>query len=498
MSELNKLGKTSVLVFLGKVFESLILVIFYILAIRILGADVYGRFIYIFTFLQILSMITKFGLDLGLIAFVPKHLDDKKLKVVKDLIGFTFYLTSIFSLIFITILILNRNSISTLLLNDPTLSSSLVIITPLLLLINFMNISNGIFRSINQYKHYVVSRNILIPLLMIILLFIISFFIKEKNIITLSISYYVAWGIGSFLLLYYLIKENMLGSLDKKMNKDFKLLVNFSLPLLFSGLLGFLLMRLDSLMIGYFLDDEKVAIYSISFQIALMSSFVLAAFNTMFAPTISLFFNQGKLDELSKMYKSITRWVTFINLMFFSLIILLSKEIMSIFGSNFKEGSMALILIAAGQVVNAAVGSVGHMNTMTGHPKYELYTNILTLGVNIALNIALIPNYGINGAAFASLIAIGSNNIIRLFLMYKNLKIHPFNKDYLKVVLISLFSLFTTALIKYLFDFNYILTIFIVTILFIILLAITSMIIGIAKEDKMMLHSIIKKMNLIR
>jgi O-antigen/teichoic acid export membrane protein len=494
INDLKKIGKTSSVFFLGKIFEAGLLLVFYLLIIKVLGAEIYGEFIYVFTFLQIIAMFIKLGLDQGIMAFAPKYLEKSDYKRAYSLISFTIYSTTIITSILILTILFNKNVLATRVLNNPEHSMTLLLLSPLLLFINFINISNGIFRSLDRIKYYIVGKNFILPLMMLFSV-ILVYFVKD-HMLSLIIIYLLGWGTSSIYLLVSLIKLKNIIKIEKTFLKDITKLLKFSFPLMLSSFLGFLLLKLDSLMIGYFLEEVQVGVYNIASQIAILSSFVLGAFNTIFAPTISIYYSENKMNLLGNLYRSITRWVTLINLVFFSLIVILSKDIMGIFGEYFVTGALALVLIAAGQVVNAGVGSVGHMNTMTGYPQYELYTNIITLVLNVILNYFFIPNYGIEGAAFSSLIAVAFNNILRLLLMYKNLKIHPFTADYFKVVLITLGSLFIVFPIKLYFELNYFLNIILFSLLYIGILIGFTIKVGLANEDKHLVDIILTKINI--
>ena len=85
----NKLGKSSIFVFTGKVIEALLLIVFNIIAVKLLDVSVYGSFIFVFNFLQIIAMITRLGLDRGIIGFIPTLNFEKNSDKANQLITFT-------------------------------------------------------------------------------------------------------------------------------------------------------------------------------------------------------------------------------------------------------------------------------------------------------------------------------------------------------------------------------------------------------------------------
>ena len=216
----------------------------------------------------------------------------------------------------------------------------------------------------------------------------------------------------------------------------------------------------------------------------ILASLILVAFNTIFAPIISSLYYKGDMHKLSYMYKSITKWVVAINLVAFSLILLFSKDIMHLFGAEYMSGAEALILIALGEVVNAATGSVGLINTMTGHPEYEIYIGILVILVSGFTNYLFIPIWGINGAALASLVTVWLSNLIRLALVYKNHKMHPYNFEYLKVIGACFISFCIVYILKSIFHISWNIDLFLFSGMYLIIFVLVSIIFGLSEADK--------------
>ena len=121
---------------------------------------------------------------------------------------------------------------------------------------------------------------------------------------------------------------------------------------------------------------------------------------------------------------------------------------MHIAGKEFTSGGLVLILVCVGYIVDSAVGSVGYMNIMTGHPEYNMYANGLAVAINIIGNYLMIPLYGMYGAAVMTAVALATHNICNFILMYTRLHIHPFSKYYAHMVKAMILALFTAWLIK--------------------------------------------------
>jgi O-antigen/teichoic acid export membrane protein len=117
---------------------------------------------------------------------------------------------------------------------------------------------------------------------------------------------------------------------------------------------------------------------------------------------------------------------------------------------------------------------------------------MLTNGV---LNYLLIPHYGIEGAAFTSLITIVLMNIIRLLLVYRNHGFIPYNKDYYKVILGALASTLLIYLISKFIIIHYILKLFIALGIYLITFISINFLLGISSEDNLVLGKVLQKLN---
>ena len=95
--------------------------------------------------------------------------------------------------------------------------------------------------------------------------------------------------------------------------------------------------------------------------------------------------------------------------------------IINIFGETYVRGFDALCLIMIGQLINATMGSVGLFLSMCGFEKDTLKAIVLSTVINVYLNLILIPQYGIVGAALASLVSVAVWNIMLVFQVYHRL-----------------------------------------------------------------------------
>jgi O-antigen/teichoic acid export membrane protein len=493
--ELTDITKKSSYVFLGKIIGVIFGLIMNLVIARLYGAELYGRFIYIYTFISFFPSLTSLGLRNGLIYFIPKYTTNDDTEKRNTLISNSFILTSLLSIIVITIIIFNSDFISSNLLNNSELSPLIKLMAPLIILLTLNTISQGVFRGKMEIRDFIIGKDLLMPSIKLVV--VTALYFLGLRIEGLIVGYYIGFIV---LIVYYLIKivlNNNLKFKEFKL-KNKKLIYStfrFSLPVFLSGFLGFFVSKTDTFMIGYLLGNSDVGVYNITLRVGTMSGFVLTAFNTTFAPVISNLYSNNQIERLESIYKVITKWIFSITLIAFLLITIFSTEIMMFFGQEFKIGAYALIFIALGQIANVIVGPAGYINTMTGNPRYSLYNNFIVLFLNIAMNYMLIPLMGINGAAIATAVSVLIANFIRLFFVYSKLKIHPYSVDYFKITLAIFLSYFISNFInQFLINTMHdLIVILIITIIFFSLFSVFYYIFGISKEDKFILNKMKKK-----
>ena len=94
---------------------------------------------------------------------------------------------------------------------------------------------------------------------------------------------------------------------------------------------------------------------------------------------------------------------------------------MSLFGGEFKEASIALQIMAGGQLVNVLTGSVGFLLIMTGNGRSILRATLVMILVNVFLCALLIPDFGATGAALAAAISLVTANLLKVYYVRQKL-----------------------------------------------------------------------------
>ena len=294
----------------------------------------------------------------------------------------------------------------------------------------------AISRGFGRVREKVYFQNIFYPMAFFV-------FILIGTLLKFGFSYiFFAYAVAQILTLTFLLFDVMRIRLIKfkitfipSLGKE---LVIFSLPLMLTGILAFIMTRTDTLMLGYYLNSEIVGIYNAAAPLASMLPIFLNSTGFLYMPIASQLYAQGKLREMGRVYQILTKWVFLLTLPAFAVMFLFPEAVINFFfGAKYLGASKALQILALGFMFHTFLGLNGLSLIVIGEPKLNLIGNSFAAILNIIFNVVLIPLYGLEGAAIATAVSYFVANVFRSFWLYRKAKIHPFSWNYVKPLVIS-------------------------------------------------------------
>lgn len=207
-------------------------------------------------------------------------------------------------------------------------------------------------------------------------------------------------------------------------------LLRFAKSMIGLDLTSYLAGWIDILLLGAYVTAHDLGLYSAAARTAALTSFLLLGVNALFAPTMADLFNRGELAILERLFKTVTKWVVTIALPVFLLCALRGGAILALFGPEFRAAAASLAVLAAGQLVNAATGSVGYMLIMSGRQNLALADQIGGLCLALILSLWLIPRWGALGAAVAMGSTTAAVNLVRLIQVRVLIRLHPYDASF--------------------------------------------------------------------
>jgi O-antigen/teichoic acid export membrane protein len=169
---------------------------------------------------------------------------------------------------------------------------------------------------------------------------------------------------------------------------------------------------------------DAAGLYSVAQRGALLVAFPLAAVNSALAPTVARMWSAGELASLQRLVTLSARGLLIGTLPMALLFIVFGRQILGFFfGEAFAAADLTLAILCIGQLVNALTGSVGTLLVMTGRERIATVALAAGAGLNILIAIALIPSFGVIGAAVAAAASLVVSNIAMVFITRRQLGI---------------------------------------------------------------------------
>ena len=359
---------------------------------RYLGPSDFGLFSYVIAFVGIFSFIANLGIGDVVVRELVNN-PEKKDKILGT--SFRLLLVSSFLAFFVSILasfIFEGNGFSRLLI---ILASS-----------SFLFTSFGVINTYFQAS-ILAKRNAIAQIITTILgsLFKIWIILSGQGLILFVFAFVLDYIVYAII---YLINYRLNGQSIFSWNYDkvlFKKIFSASLLLMFSAVAGYLLMKVDQVMIKIYLNETAVGYYAAAVKMSEAWYFIPGILCASLFPAI---INSKKTSN-----SSYRKRLNSLYLLLFSIAVLIgifitvsaSRIINLFYGEEFLSSISVLQIY-----VWAGVG----MFLITGINKYllvedrlkELFIyNLIAVVINIALNICLIPRVGLLGAAWATLIS---------------------------------------------------------------------------------------------
>lgn len=378
--------------FAEKVIRLLIAFFVGVYVVRYLGPENFGVLSYAISFVGLFATIATLGLDSIVVRELVKDPDRRD-----EVLGSVFYLRIIGAVIAVILTI-----VTSFILKESFFNILLISIIVTSTLFQSLNVVEYYFqaRVESKFNVYVQSSSLILASVIKVLLVLLS-----APLIYFAVVYVLEFmflSVGFFIV--YKINDLKISNWKFKSSTAIEL-VKDAWPLILSGVVIAVYMKIDQVMIKNMLSNKELGYYAAAVKLSEAWYFVPMAISTSLFPAIvkakqvseKLYFSrlQKLYDILAWMAIAIAIPVTF-----------LSEFIIKIiFGVKFLPAAPVLtIYIWAGVATFLGVASSQYLisENMT---KLSFFRTLLGLIINVFLNLILIPIYGIVGSALATLIS---------------------------------------------------------------------------------------------
>lgn len=186
--------------------------------------------------------------------------------------------------------------------------------------------------------------------------------------------------------------------------KHLKLHFIFGLKSLSAGLVTDLSLKLDILILGYFLSNSDVGVYSLASSIVKGILVIPSAVQQNFNPIVSLLWKKNDIKMIAYHIKRIFRYIS-VGMLAASILlaVIYPAIIFYLMGDNqfFQSLPVFYIMLSAFTPYSIFVWTIGIL-PMSGHPGSVTVMQTIDVLVNLILNYLLVQKFGIYGAAVSN------------------------------------------------------------------------------------------------
>jgi O-antigen/teichoic acid export membrane protein len=198
-----------------------------------------------------------------------------------------------------------------------------------------------------------------------------------------------------------------------------------SMPFAFVSVLLAVSKQTPAILLGHLRSTDLVGVYAAASRGSDLIWFPLIVINLSLAPAVARLYARNEMEQLQVTVTKATRAAFAISLLLCGAMMLGAHWFLLILGDGFTSGATALRILCATQFFNALMGSVGVLMSMTKHEKAMASSLLLSTVVTVALDFALIPPFGVEGAAVAFFIGYVVWNCVMVAIVIRQLGINP-------------------------------------------------------------------------
>ncbi|MFC7135348.1 MULTISPECIES: flippase [Salinibaculum] len=427
---LGSIGLSAVLIFGATLLSQGLGFLTRVTMARYLPVDGYGIVVIGLSVLNLFGLVALAGMPAALSRYLPRReTADERRRILSS----AFQIVGVLSVITGAGIFLTAKLLATAVFGNPDLVWIIRIFAAILPFYAIFKMGLGGFRGYETTYPRILTQNVLRPGLQLagILLFVSLGYGTTGIAFAYASAFVVAAAVGMGLL-YRVSEFSAWEVLRRGSISRHKELLLFSVPLAASGAINVVAKHSDLILLGMFKSGTEVGLYEVAFRMGVFVTLLFTpAIGYLFQPIISRFDANADRGKMDKLYTVTTRWIVVASFPVFALFFLFPEQSLAFFFSEkYVASRWALRILLVGFVISLLPGLTGMFLTAVGETKILMYISAGTMFLNVAINVILIPSYGIIGAAIATATARIFNNVVQSYFIYRKYTVHPFNRGY--------------------------------------------------------------------
>jgi O-antigen/teichoic acid export membrane protein len=405
--DLYEVLRGSAFALITKVFAALAGFAMNVAVARLLGAQEAGLFFLGYTVVLVGATLSRVGLDQTVVRFTAGYQASGEWGKIRGLYRTAITWTTIAGLSTACLIFISAPGLANTIFGKPDFADVLFVLAPVVPLLALATLHAYALQGLRMIVKSMLILNFVAPAGLLVLAVVLIPQGAEAVAMLYGLSSALALGLGA--VWWHGVLPRWSGQICKADKSE--LLASCG-PLLAAAVLTLMVAWSSQLMLGIWGSSSDVAVFSAAQRTAALCGFILIAVNSISAPKFSAMYRAGQHVALHRTVVHATRLSLGVGAPVLLTILIFPGEIMLLFGPEFVGGAGPLQILAVGQFVNVATGSVGHLLAMTGHERVLRNSVFVAATVSVGFGVALIPSFGCMGAAVATAVGVAIQNLL--------------------------------------------------------------------------------------
>ncbi len=396
-----KLMGGSAYVFIFRIMGAASVYLTQVVIARWLGAEALGAYVYAFSWLVMLAVVSGFGFPAASYRFIGHaltHGEPGKIHGYIRLGGKVVLLGSVLSAVFAGLWAYWPGSSVAEDYRIPLLIG--IATAPFMAMIIFRT---AVAQAFSWFDLAVVPHDAVRPFVFLLLLALLWWLGVGFDVNDVMLLQFVVMGF--FMVLIHILVTRRTKQKIEPATPQFetRLWMRTATPLLVIILFSGYFSEVNMIIVGAYLPPEDLAVFNAAFRTAFMIGFGITAVDGVTLPKASRLFAGGESAALQRLVTHATHLKFWGAVVAVAILALYGKPILSIFGEGFDQGYTALVVLGLAMMFIAGTGAVTELLSVSGYQDHCLYVFVAAFLMVLGLHSIFVPLYGIDGAAYSVL-----------------------------------------------------------------------------------------------
>ena len=403
------------------------------------GAELVGRYAIVMAIATLLGTVGGLGLDGAVVRFAPGEPMARKVLLVRTAV----FCSLVCSTLLAAVVVLAAPFLARSLLGDAAFAGAFRLGGALLVAHGVGLLLSGCHRALDCPLRPILVQEVLQRIGVLVALAVVHR-LGGTELESVLLVFVASSGFGCLVLA---------GSLSRRLSHREKDLVEggddvglrvffgFASKMLLNSGLRIGIQKSGTLILGAFLEASLVGIFHLTSTLASMSTLVMTASNQTLPTIYSRLLKRGSWKELQTTYGTATRIVLILTLPAMLVLGVFGQGLLQFVDDAFSSGHVPLLILCGGLLSNIATGSTGHLLRLGRRENLLLADLVLLFMVTVLANLALVPRFGVVGAALAVALSQAALNLLMLIQVKSTMRLWPYELGSIKMFIVAGFIL---------------------------------------------------------